>query len=579
MKAALLVFGLLAALFGGAAALLKFGEGAAMAVVIILVGVAVGGFFVDRAVARGLLMAVVVVLLASVTFLGFGVAQLVNALTTTDGPVDPPDPVALASAEEKVDDVRDAVAFRFELTESEMTAYLLDGLQGIDENPLQSVVLDVVDGVDGAPGHLDFEAEFKSGGVGASGSLTVYLARGAVRVDLADVSVGSFDVPGLAQTSLEELVERLADFNETVASADADVQSITLGDDRLIITGTQTSTDLLTSAALLDGLSLAAASALDAIAPPPERLGPGEVNSMSVGGSPVYVALGDSLAANVGVANARDGYVSRFHRQLEMRDGADYGLRNFGVSGETTGTLIRGGQLDDAIAFMRNTEVAYVTIDIGANNLLGHLGSDACSESLDDPDCQSRLQATFDGYGPDLEVILEEVGDAAPDATIVFLTAYNPFSLGLGTALESATDAALSEFNDHRRCRRRSTTRCWSPTGSADATDDGSHHPHARRQARHPPAPHRLRHPGRSLARRLVGNASFPVVCRRSPVTGRSREEGGSLLGGRSATGDRRLGRLPNPPRIVVEVISTTLNCSSSCTSTDDPSSFLTSTS
>ena len=65
----------------------------------------------------------------------------------------------------------------------------------------------------------------------------------------------------------------------------------------------------------------------------------------------------------------------------------------------------------------------------------------------DDPDCQSRLQATFDGYGPDLEVILEEVGDAAPDATIVFLTAYNPFSLGLGTALESATDATLSEFN------------------------------------------------------------------------------------------------------------------------------------
>ena len=244
----------MAALFAGAAVLLKFGEGAAIAVVVVLVGVAIGGFFVDRAVVRGLLMGVVVVLLASVAFLGFGVAQLVNALTTTEGPVDPPDPVALASAEEKVDDVRDAVAFRFELTESEMTAYVLDGLQGIDDNPLQSVVLDVVDGIDGGPGHLDFDAEFKSGGVGATGSVTVVLERGAVRVDLADVSVGSFDMPGLAQTSLEDLVERLADFNETLASADADVQSITLGNDRLTITGTQTSTNLLTSTAVLDGL-------------------------------------------------------------------------------------------------------------------------------------------------------------------------------------------------------------------------------------------------------------------------------------------------------------------------------------
>jgi lysophospholipase L1-like esterase len=277
--------------------------------------------------------------------------------------------------------------------------------------------------------------------------VTVTLERGAVQVNLGDVSVGSFDLPGLAQASLEDLVERVADFNETLATADADVQSILLDDDRLVITGTQITTDLLTSDALLAGLRQAASSAVNAVEPPPERLGPGVVNSTTADGNPVYVALGDSLAANVGVAEARDGYVSRFHNQLELRDGADYGLRNFGVSGETTGTLIRGGQLDAATAFMERNEVAYVTIDIGANNLLGHLGSEACSNSLQDLECQSRLQATFDAYGPDIEVILEEIEDAAPDATVVFLTAYNPFSLGLGTELEAATDAALAEFN------------------------------------------------------------------------------------------------------------------------------------
>jgi lysophospholipase L1-like esterase len=448
VKAALFVFGLLAALFGGAATLLRFGESAAIVVAVVIIGAAVAGFFVSRAVAGGLLIGVIIVLLGSTAFLGFGVLQLVNALTTTDGPVDRPDPVALAAADGKVEEVRDAVAFRFELTEAEMTAYVLDGLQGVEDNPLQSVTLDVVDGENGEPGRLEFEAEFKSGGVGASGWVAVALERGAVQIDLGDVSVGSFDLPGLAQTSLEDLVERVADFNETLATADADVQSIVLADDRLVITGTQTSTDLLTSGALLSGLREAASSAIGATSPPPERLGPGVVGGTSAPGSPVYVALGDSLAANVGVANARDGYVSRFHNQMELRDGADYGLRNFGVSGETTGTLIRGGQLDAAIAFMEDNDVAYVTVDIGANNLLGHLGSDACSESLDDPDCRSRLAATFESYGPDVAVILEEIEDAAPDATILFLTAYNPFSLGLGTSLEAATDAALREFND-----------------------------------------------------------------------------------------------------------------------------------
>jgi lysophospholipase L1-like esterase len=447
MKAALFVFGLLAAFSGGVAVLFTLGEVPALVVALALVGAAVAGFFVGRPVVRGLLIGVLVVFLASAAFVTIGLARLVDALTTTEGAVDPPDPVALASADGKVDEIRDAVAFRFELTEAEMTAYMLDGLQGVEDNPLQSVTLDVVDGEDGGPGRLEFEAEFKSGGVGASGWITVALQRGAVQVELGDVSVGSFDLPGLAQTSLEDLVERVADFNETLATAHADVQSIVLAADRLVITGTQTSTDLLTSGAVLSGLQEAAASAVGATSPPPERLGPGTVDATSAAGSPVYVALGDSLAANVGVANARDGYVSRFHNQLELRDGADYGLRNFGVSGETTGTLIRGGQLDAAVAFMEDNAVAYVTVDIGANNLLGHLGSDACSESLDDPDCQSRLEATFDSYGPDMEVILGEIREAAPDATILFLTAYNPFSLGLGTALEGATDAALADFN------------------------------------------------------------------------------------------------------------------------------------
>ena len=247
---------------------------------------------------------------------------------------------------------------------------------------------------------------------------------------------------------IKDLVESVADLNEALEEHRASVQEITIGNDRVVVVGTQAGTDLISAQDLLEGLRESAEEAIDAVQPPAERLGPGVVNSTSAGSGPFYVALGDSLAANVGVSEPRDGYVARFHNQLQIRDGQEYGLRNFGISGETTGTLIRSGQLDDAIAFMNDNEVAYVTIDIGANNLLGHLGSPDCSESLEEVACQQRLASTFDSYDDDLALILDEIQDAAPDATVMFVLAYNPFSLGFAAVgLEEQSDAILRQFN------------------------------------------------------------------------------------------------------------------------------------
>ena len=140
MKATLVVIGILAALFAGVAVLFTLGEIPALLVFLVIIGASIYGLRASRAVLRGLLTGVIVVLFASVAFVGFGVLQLVRALTDTDGPVDPPDPVALASADAKVDEIRDSLAFQLEPTEAEMTAYVLDGLQGEADNPLQSVV-------------------------------------------------------------------------------------------------------------------------------------------------------------------------------------------------------------------------------------------------------------------------------------------------------------------------------------------------------------------------------------------------------------------------------------------------------
>jgi lysophospholipase L1-like esterase len=239
------------------------------------------------------------------------------------------------------------------------------------------------------------------------------------------------------------------DLNEELAKAQADVQAIEIGDGEVAVVGAVGGGDIISASDLLGALQQNAAAIGNAVTPPSEQLSSGRAGG-DVSGASYVVAIGDSLTANVGVSDPRDGFVSRFHAEVERRDGATYGLRNFGVSGETSGTVIRGGQLEAALDFMRDNDIAYVTIDIGANDFLGHLGSADCSESLTTPECQARLEPTLAAYRPNLERVLDDLRDAAgDDATIVFLTVYNPFSLGFGAAvgLEAATDEVTQELN------------------------------------------------------------------------------------------------------------------------------------
>jgi lysophospholipase L1-like esterase len=432
------------------AILLLFTRGEVYAIVgfVATIGIALA---LASVVPRRLAIAVVAIELVLIVGGGAWIAgqtvAVIDALTNTEGPAAPADQALLAVATEKFDGITGAAGFRLELMEQELEAFVQDGLSGEDV-PLSRVTIDIVDGESGEQGRLDFVGFFKSGDLRVEGSLTARLETGAVQIELIDIDLGSLRLPGLAEGAVEDLIESITDLNETLAAEQADVQFIEIGDDRIVITGTQGTGDLLTSAVLLAGLRDQAAAATGTVEPPRERLGPGTVDGLRADGPEYYVALGDSLAANVGVESARDGYVSRFHKSLEERDGASYGLRNFGISGETTGTLIRNGQLDDAITFIEMKEVAYISIDIGANDLLGHLGSPDCASSLDDPACRQRIDTTFVTYEENMRRILDDLQDAAPDATVIFMRAYNPFSLGFSIGLETTSNEILDAFND-----------------------------------------------------------------------------------------------------------------------------------
>lgn len=435
---------------GALVALLTQGEVAAVATGALVLAIALyGALGATRTGAISIALVLVLGFAGGAWYLGTTALNIYRALSDTEGPVDPADPGLLADATTKIDDAAAEAGFRVELHETELTNYVQDGLSEIENNPVRRVEIDVRDGVDGAPGTIALAGEFKSGGVGFHGELGVTLQAGAVQVDVLDLELGTIDLPGIGKNAVEDLLAEIADLNATLEELRADVQSVSIGSDRILVTGTQPEGSLLTSQALLDGIAAQAGSVGTAVEPPPEPLPPGIVNSVSAEGPTYYAALGDSLAANVGVSQPSEGYVSRVHRALQERDGAQFGLRNFGISGETSGTLIRSGQLDAAVAFMNGAPVEYITIDIGANDLLGHLGSDDCAADIDAASCQARLLATFRTYEENMVTILDTLRAAEPGATIVFVEAYNPFSLGLGGGVEfeRRSDEILQSFN------------------------------------------------------------------------------------------------------------------------------------
>jgi lysophospholipase L1-like esterase len=445
------VFGFLT---GGTTALVAWlteGDVAAIAVgATILVVALYGAIGAPRELAALLAVMLIFGFAGSVYFIGSQAVSIYQAINDTAGPVDPADPVLLADATDKIEEAAAEAGFRIELHESEISSYVQDGLSTIDNNPIRSVTIDIIDGENGEDGTVLLDGTFKSGDLDFHGRIGVTLNSGAVQVDVIDLELGAIQLPGIGKTAIEDLLAEVADLNATLTDLRADVQSISIGDDRILVTGTQPEGNLITSEALLSGIAAQAASVGTAIEPPPEPLPPGIVNAVSAPGDRYYVALGDSLAANVGVSDATLGYVSRVHRQLQILDGVDYGLRNFGVSGETTGTLIRSGQLDAAIAFMSGADVELITIDIGANDLLGHLGSTDCAADLDAPACRARIEATFATYEVNMAAIFDALKSAEPTTTIVFVRAYNPFSLGLGggIAFEQRSDQILDGFND-----------------------------------------------------------------------------------------------------------------------------------
>jgi len=147
---------------------------------------------------------------------------------------------------------------------------------------------------------------------------------------------------------------------------------------------------------------------------------------------PYYVALGDSLSRGdqpngAGkTKNTQHGYVDDLYKFYHQQVPGLL-LDKLGCPGESTTTMIHGGlcsyslgsQLNQAVAFVTTHDVAFMTIDIGANNV------DGCIKGTSiDGNC---VIAGITTASQELPVILGTLRAAAPTVPIFAMNYYDPF--------------------------------------------------------------------------------------------------------------------------------------------------------
>ncbi|MCC3652342.1 SGNH/GDSL hydrolase family protein [Streptomyces sp. S07_1.15] len=151
-------------------------------------------------------------------------------------------------------------------------------------------------------------------------------------------------------------------------------------------------------------------------------------------GATYYVSLGDSLASGYQPDAGQDTDVAYTDKLFETLKKSNPGLEHIrlGCSGETTETFIGGGkcdypdansQLDAALQalYEHKGSVAYVTIDIGANDIR------ACSGATGaiDPACMAEASRTIGTNLTEITGKLRKAGSASTQ--YAGMTYYNPF--------------------------------------------------------------------------------------------------------------------------------------------------------
>jgi lysophospholipase L1-like esterase len=169
--------------------------------------------------------------------------------------------------------------------------------------------------------------------------------------------------------------------------------------------------------------------------------------------TPKYIAIGDSLSFGLGASEPNQtGFVALVHSALEGSDrfstsGID--LVNLSAPGATSPDLLQsGGQLQLALSeISRSALPPVISVTIGGNDLLDLADADSpCLNEIDTEPCLDEVGATLADLQSNLGDVLESLRSASPEAILVVVDLYNPFS-GTGDIRELIADAGVQRIN------------------------------------------------------------------------------------------------------------------------------------
>ena len=176
----------------------------------------------------------------------------------------------------------------------------------------------------------------------------------------------------------------------------------------------------------------------------------------------IYLSLGTSLAAGTradetgeSIPFTATSYTDQLYRRVKGRAAPMLEHVKLGCPGETTLTMINGGicgvalpqltyttgsQLGDAQMYLATRDVALVTLDMGANDILQSLGDIlACGGD------QACIGAIFGDIASRIGFILGSLRAVDPDVPIVAMNYYNP-NLATWLGFNSPTGLPNPEF-------------------------------------------------------------------------------------------------------------------------------------
>jgi lysophospholipase L1-like esterase len=155
---------------------------------------------------------------------------------------------------------------------------------------------------------------------------------------------------------------------------------------------------------------------------------------VSISKEGLLLGLGDSLTRGIGDSSGQ-GYLGRLKKKMETTGQSSLSMMNLAVSGEVSPQLVK--QVEDTQTQTLVKQAKWITITIGSNDLFRGSGQ------LENIDLASSKKS-LDAYKKNISRILQLLRKLNPNATIIFMGIYNPFS---GLENEKLTSSLVADWN------------------------------------------------------------------------------------------------------------------------------------